>query len=302
MPTDKTYFACYLNSIRLRFSILLALLLHLLAETKAQSPLDYGKSDSISYLSLAELKKAGIDSLFVVNTPAKNGSKADHLTYLDIYDLSKAQSKVRVRHAECSSPNDPNELNELISTASWGNSTYWSLQDGELVQSGMEGYGTLEHFIYVHHDSFTLVEHLIQRAHFSYGGRIFYHPDGRPSYAVCCQFFGEQDSEAEESLQMQDTLDFLYNKEGLFLGRQYRSKKDEAGANPDLNPPPYLGRCYVGKSTMEDFALEQLGFKPRLLLIEIYRLAAFCFVLDTETGLYQPSRPLELESYSIPAD
>lgn len=286
-------------------SILILTFLLSLLEGSAQNPLDYGQSDSVYFISQNQIDALEIQSIYIVEVLNDTGGMNENIDLTEIDFTSHYTDLSDEWYACYDSIYQYPVLDSVIANAMFINGYYWNYNGDTLSAAGMEGYGTLCMSFYENVDDYVQVETMCKRESTVEFRKIYYHENGLPKYSVCCEWWDDDEYLEEDYIPnpvsdyvlFGDTIHYIYDGNWKYMGTK-------AGANSELLPvfgedlPKYYGpfyQIYVAKAPMENYIQSRLGFKPKRILIEIYRKAALMFLYDSKIEKYVQVETIVLE-------
>lgn len=201
----------------------------------------------------------------------------------------------------------------IMSKAYVVNSDFWSFENNRLLSNGKSGYGTLCRAELEDNDmgrlSVTKCDYDISQS----ANQIVYYPNGLPAYSVCCQIRHLAfDESSQFAIHKGDSIDyiedhssdttfFLYDENWLFQGMRQGLQTDYfeiptvSQSVGDENMEDVEKGYFINNEPFEKFVDRHIGYRPRLLLIEFYRLGVCSFTYDVASGMYFQGRTYCLE-------
>lgn len=290
---------CFLKSI-IAFS-----LLFIGSSIYAQNPFDYGQTDSIYFISSNRIDTLGFEFIYVVDKLNETGGMNEDID-LTIIDFSSHHSSLHDGwYAGYDTTAQIPILDSLISQALFINGYFWDYENDTLSGAGMEGYGTLCTSYYENEKGYTLVETMCKRETTVEYRKIHYHDNGLPSYWVCCEWVNDDEYDEYDNNPLppayyvvySDTTYLIYDSEWRYLGLKERNHADFKAVfneEPAKHYSPFY-QAYLDKVPMERYMETHIGFKPKRILIEIYRKAALMFIFDVSIEKYVQLETIVLE-------
>lgn len=184
------------------------------------------------------------------------------------------------------------------------NSDFWSFEGDKLLAAGKSGYGTLCHSELEDNGAYRTSVFRCDYAVSQMATQIAYYPNGLPAYSVCCQIqYLAFDESAQFAVNKGDSIDyveqhssdttfFLYDENWLYQGMRRGlqtnyleippMEKADEGETAEETEKGY----YINNEPVEKFVDRHIGYRPKLLLIEFYRLGVFSFNYDAASGMY----------------
>lgn len=273
--------------------------------TFAQNPFDYGKTDSIYFISSSGIDRLGIEVIHIVD-PEQEGQTGgmNQNINLSIIDFSNHHERLEDNwHVDYDSTQIP-PLDSLIENALFINGSFWSFDDNRITMSGMEGYGTLCYREYQQTEHYTSAIQFCKHSTIVDERRIYYHPNGLPNYKVCCN-----SKEIEEELEndtiaglpegsFSDTTFYIYDAMWKLVGLVKMDNGEMTKSLPFSYSPNKRNegyQVYLNKQKLETFVDAKIGARPELILIEIYRLAVLSFHYSKAQNQYIYTYEVDLE-------
>jgi hypothetical protein len=268
----------------------------------AQQPFNYGKSKKIYFLSRKEIAKAGIETIYITSIP-KDLKELPENTSISIIDFTNDKRFTNGWFPYYGKRKIRPKLNMLLDSSDFMNGNFYELgDDGRIAMSGMEGHGALCQETYEHDSLFTYASMTCKFGETSTTRKIFYYSNGLPKYSVCCStdsfnYSIEEDSaviQKDTSEDFKDTTWNIYNSKWQVTGT--RTKE---GIKPifTFGYAKYEPQetYYINKTQFETFIDKKIGYRPALLLFEIYRNAVIAFKYDAKAKKYYEGGEISLE-------
>lgn len=260
----------------------------------AQYPFDFGKTDSIYYFSRHDIDSLNIYHIYEVEPLNEQGSMGQDINIFDC-DYADDDGIIRERWLTYSSTSNDYDLQLLIDSAWFVNGGFWYLENDELSSVGLEGYGSLCESDVITKQGFKEY-HTYCKGEDSIGIRkVFYHENGLVNYMVCCdkEYMGDDESLDENPNSFLDTTWNVYDEDWRIVS--FVESKDtvtalrvlEDSRKHDFSENYSL---FVNQEPFEDFIDQNIGFRPKTILFEIYRNAVFVFRYNPEHKRYWRGR------------
>ena len=272
----------------------------------SQNPFDFGKTDSIYFISASDIDSLNIQKIYIVDPEREGQTGGMHQNInLSVIDFSSHHESLTDHwHVETDTISLP-PLDSLIENSVFINGSFWNYEDGFLSDAGMEGYGTLCTNGYTREEEFTLVENGCKQSAEISNHLIYYYSNGLPNYSVCCESINIEEEELEtDTVELNqeeiytDTTFYQYNADWKF--REIWPSSDDY-RNQSITIDSYNGnltkgyQVYINKVEFGDYLDRTIGFRPRLILIEIYRFAVLSFTYSEKDKKYIYTYTIELE-------
>jgi hypothetical protein len=188
-------------------------------------------------------------------------------------------------------------LDSLIKKAGFVNGMFYDFENGRPVSIGMGGYGALCHNTYEYTDSVTLVSDYCKYGETSSTYYLYYHSNGLVQYKVCCSGGSILEDEVIDSLEeadniqeMNDTTFYIYDERWRIHKIRNQDKKEDdpvaQALNKNIESDYQFHQCYINEDVFERYIDKTIKFRPRLILVEIYRNAVFVFKYDDKIKKY----------------
>jgi hypothetical protein len=273
--------------------------LFLFFSSYAQQPFNYGKSKNIYFLSRKEIAKAGISQIYVTSNP-KLVKNAANEAFLSIIDFSDPNAFRNGWYPYTGKARKRLSLNELLDSSDFmnGNVYEWD-ENGKIAMIGMEGHGALCQDEYNHDSLFTSVVESCKFSDITSSSKIYYNPNGLPKFKVCCSIDSlsvEDDSTIviDDSEDYKDTTWNIYNPKWQITGT-----KTKAGFKSIFSfrysTADAVETYYINRKSFESFIDKMIGYRPAMLLFEIYRNAVIAFKYDAKAKKYYEAGEISLE-------
>lgn len=280
------------------FPILFLLLLSF--SSYSQQPFNYGKSKNIYFLSRKEIAKAGIKNIYITTIP-KLLKDVPTEAYVSIIDFSDPNAFRNGWYPYYGKAQKKLSLKELLDSSDFmnGNVYEWD-EDGRIVMSGMEGHGTLCRDEYEHDSLFTYANNYCRFGEVYTTRKICYYSNGLPKFSACCSI-DSMNSETQDSVvtatdpeDYKDTTWNIYNAKWQVTGTRTKDsiKPIFTFTSAKANP---LETYYINRNRFERYIDRLIGYRPQLLLFEIYRNAVIAFKYDAKAGKYYEAGEISLE-------
>jgi hypothetical protein len=280
------------------FAILFALLLGF--NSYPQQPFNYGKSKNTYFLSRQAIAKAGIKNIFITTLP-KLLKDVPTEAYVSIIDFSDANAFRNGWYPYYGKARKRLSLDELLDSSDFmnGNVYEWD-ENGKIILNGMEGHGTLCRDEYEHDSLVTYASNYCKQGNAYTIRKIFYHKNGLPKFSVCCSI-DSMNTEAGDSIiaeanpeDYKDTTWNIYNAKWQVTGT-----KTKGIVKPIFNfayaKSDPAETYYINRSNFERFIDKMIGYRPAMLLFEIYRNAVIAFKYDAKAKRYYEAGEISLE-------
>jgi hypothetical protein len=198
-------------------------------------------------------------------------------------------------------------------------------ENGKIAMNGSEGYGALCQREYKHDRAFTLGIESCKYDVTSSAIKIFYYKNGLPRYKVCCKtdssnvetydstivadslpayetdtlpIYSEEESpylffkKNDQPWHYTDTTWFIYDAKWRIKGikTKWTGFTDIFGKKES-----FADQWYINNTRFEIFIDKKIGYRPKHLLLEIYRNAVFSFRYDERRKKYFYNGDIELE-------
>ena len=300
-----------------RFLIFVVFSLFWYASVYAQvkSVFDYGKNEDVYFISAAEIDSLGLSSFIEITgrQPGESGGMHENWDVME-YDFSYDGfvEKWSIAHLD---DNWTFQLDSLLDNTRFINGFCLYLDRGDLQEYGGFGYGSFDYIEVLERNDSCSISLTNCRGHcgsFMKGHRSinYFSKDGR---LIQSHIFDEEPldyakDENEENRSNRDSLQqvnvvdtfyYKYNDQGQLIQfndytfdpknplKEYESKLIE-----DRNK---FYQMFVGETPMEEHIQKQLGVKPSLLILEIYRYGAFFLIYNSIEHKYYPLDIIVLE-------
>ena len=282
-----------------RIIITLLLLCILIGNSVAQSPFDYGKTKNIYFISTKEIQKHKIDHIYTITASPEYGK-------WDFFDIDFTDISHRFYNKWCQGRDDSSNiprLDSLILEAEEGgnyvNASFYSFENNRIEQAGMAGMGALCYSNYTFYKGYSIADESCKYANKGTQKKIVYFPNGRVNYTVCCKI-----SDLENRIigrrkdVFKDTTYYSYNSKRKVLG--YKNKKQLAKFTPIFSKmvrqhTDIIIQTFINQTTFESYIDQMIGYRPKLLLFEIYQNAVLPFHYDSKQKKYIEMLDIHLE-------
>jgi hypothetical protein len=289
---------CYIYYMRSLFILLLVLSG---AIGHSQEPFNYGKSKNIYFLSRTDIARYGIREIYVVSLPKFLKDVPDE-AYVSIIDFSDSNSYRNGWYPYYGKAKKRLSLQELLDSSDFMNGSYYELnEDGKIANAGMEGKGALCREEYQHDSLYTLAVEDCKYGEASTTRKIFYHSNGLPKCAVCCEVDSFKDVNDEDSIvqpaqpgDYHDTTWYIYNARWQVVATRTRDGIKNI-FQPATGRSEPGDRLYINKTLFENFIDKKIGYRPKMILFAIYRNAVLVFKYDAKTKKYFEAGEISIE-------
>jgi hypothetical protein len=266
----------------------------------AQNPFDYGQSEEIYFMSAKQLQSLEIENIQVLDILNEPGGMHEDISLFSL-DFSWENGSFTEAWFIHTDTAKTFIVDSVMAQASYVNSTIWNFKDGYLNYSGNEGYGTMCSDFYEILNDTLWVESSCEKSSSVTTRKITYRSNGLPDKNICC-LFDDYDLEEDEPISMsentflKDTLTYVYDK----LWRVIGLKRSDAQIETiiDLDAPNHSSKfyqVYIKGTEMEAYADRHLGFRPTLILMEMYRKGAITFTYSKQLKKYLYTNVIVLE-------
>lgn len=272
------------------------LLLTLQAAAQAQSPFDYGKTRNIYFLSRRDIRKEQIAHIYTIEGDKQKGSWA-------FFDIGFNTYPGFYNHL-CQSRWDSSQLPSLDSLMAMADDYLVGTEydfDGDKISARIEGHSITEYTV---HKGFAISRTAERQMEQTSEALINYLPDGRVHAIICCQWLEDGGKIRCGAGVFRDTTYYRYDGQKRVTGYQIIRGHHPAKANPAFIPifkalkrqhdAPYQ-QAYIGKVPFESFVDRLIGYRPKLLLLEIYKNAVLPFQYDSKRKRYVECADIHLE-------
>lgn len=261
----------------------------------SQNPFDKGKTIDYYYLSLTDLDSLGIYEIKNVVKLEKTGLMHQDTDFF-IISFSSAPNRITDNwHIYNDSSKIP-ELINLMNESRFINGEFWELENGLLQSSGLLGYGTLCENYYERDSTITKIYRVCKGDDEGrLTGEIKYYDNGLPKLKTTIE-----GSYIENTLKV-DTLYYIYDVNFKIIGTKWNYENDvnllfssDKSNQGNANSNNYY-QIFINDELFENFIENMTGFRPKILVIEVYRLAALTFRYDRNEKKYYQTETIELE-------
>ena len=271
------------------------------AGAQAQSPFNYGKTKDVYFLSRKEIHNAGIVHIYTVEADEQRGNWA-------FYDIGFNQHPSSFYNRLCQSKWDSTRippLDSLIaSSADFIVSSEYDVEGNKIRSRLVESFSLTDYTFY---KGYAVTSNTERQIEGSTEAKINYLPDGRVGTIVCCKWLDADGSLSKEGRKLgvfRDTTFYMYDRQNRVTGYErtdgYAPKKRKAPFMPifknlkRMHESRYT-QAYVGNIPFEQYIDHLIGYRPRLLLLEIYRNAVLPFQYDSRQRKYIECADIHLE-------
>jgi hypothetical protein len=271
--------------------------------SKCQHPFNYGKTKNIYFFSKADIKRLGIKNIYTRIFRTEPGGMHEMVDLLD--DDFSGENSVRGGWFIYDGQKKKPSLQFLIDSSDFVNGTFYEFDEsGKISTAGMEGYGSLCATEYQHEKKYTLADQYCKQNAITTGSKIFYWPNGLVKYSVCCKndtldhdrFAGDSIVTELKSLpDYSDTTRYVYNSKWQITGTVSKHKPSTSIFQLVSGYASGEYQSFINKTAFESFVDKKIGYRPRLVLFEIYRHAVFTFQYDEKTKKYVRYEEISLE-------
>lgn len=287
-----------------------------------RTPFDYGQNKQVYFLSREKRKQVGLNNIYIIEENLKNdlggmGELWD--VSLITFDTSTVTDDwYPMRSLD---ENFKYNFDSIVSKMEFLNGTGYEFSNGSLSHYGGGGYGTFEvkdidRLDTVSYITTSCAGHCSTSYLESYSKNVF-SQKGQLLYTVFYSKQSQSDSTKPElncimdyelflkgntnENNYNDTAFYKYDKEGriLKISKELSIKNSvdvqKLFGNPS-DPSGYqFHQCYIGKTKMEKFIKQKLGYIPKLLLIEIYSHGVFSFTFNELDHKFYRTETIVLE-------
>lgn len=191
-----------INSSFKKILLLLTLTLvhHLL---QAQSPLNYGKSRNIFFLSQRDIHRMGIEHIYSVTATPDESS-------WEFFDINFTDSSI-FRNNWCQALDDGSRipsLDSLIMDSGEGyiNGEFYAIKSGKIEAAGMSGRGALCYWSYAFGKKHSIATEGCKYQEYDNKRKIVYFPNGLVNYKTCCQTLDAEGKPISKASQIQPII------------------------------------------------------------------------------------------------
>lgn len=287
-----------------------------------RTPFDYGQNRQVYFLSREKRKQVGLNNIYIIEENLKNdlggmGELWD--VSLITFDTSKVTDDwYPMRSLD---ENFKYNFDSIVSKMEFLNGTGYEFSNGSLINYGGGGYGSFEvkdidRLDTVSYITTSCAGHCSTSYVESYSKNVF-NQKGQLLYTVFYSKQSQSDSTKPElncimdyelflkgninENNYNDTTFYKYDKEGRILkiskelSIKNSSDVEKLFGNPS-DPSGYqFHQCYIGKTKMEKFIKQKLGYTPKLLLVEIYSHGVFSFTFNELDHKFYRTETIVLE-------
>jgi hypothetical protein len=265
----------------------------------SQHPFNYGKTKNIYFLSRKEIAKAGINNIYTTTFP-KLLKDVPTEAYVSIIDFSDPNAFRNGWYPYYGKAQRRLSLKELLDSSDFMNGTVYEWdENGRIALNGMEGHGTLCQDEYQHDSLFTYANNFCKFGESYTTRKIFYHKNGLPDFSVCCSIDSlavEEDTTVakDDPEDYKDTTWNIYNVKWQVTGTKTKDiiKPIFSFAYSKSDPAE---RYFINRNNFESFIDKMIGYRPAMLLFEIYRNAVIAFKYDAKAKKYYEAGEISLE-------
>jgi hypothetical protein len=275
----------------------LLVLLGLGNSVHGQSPFDYGKSKEVYFFSATQITKHKIGHIFTIVKSPEQG-------YWDFFDIDFTDNQRKFYNKWNQFKGDSNkipQLDSLISEAgeAYGSATYYTFRQGKIDQVGQAGHGAVCYWIYKFYKGYSISDEGCKYSKESNAKKIVYRPKGLINYTVCCRKLDSDNKIIDYPKNVfKDTTFYIYNSKGKILG--FKTKKRQANYNPIFSNLTRQHseeniQTFINQTPFEQYIDQLIGYRPSLVLFEIYKNAVLPFQYDAKQRRYIEMRDIHLE-------
>lgn len=264
---------------------------------QAQSPFNYGKTRAIYFISTKEIKQYKIDHIYTITSSPENGR-------WDFFDIDFTDISSVFYNKWCQGSDDSSDIPLLDSLIPYTDNnyvqaTYYSFNNNNIDQAGMSGMGALCYSMYAFYNGYSIATESCKYANENNQKKVVYFKNRLVNYIVCCKRAdGEDDTTGRGKDAFKDTTYYIYNNRRTVVG--YKSKKQQTGftsifSNMAQKHSAIKSKTFINKTPFEQYIDQMIGYRPRLLLFEIYQNAVLPFQYDSKQKRYIEMLDIHLE-------
>jgi hypothetical protein len=261
----------------------------------AQSPFNYGKNKNIYFFSRNDMLKHQVRHIYTIAESPENRSWS-------FFDIDFAGLPDRYYNKFCDAHDDgskPPSLDSLLlDTVNYVNAKFYSFRDNKIEQEGMGGMGALCHSNYEFYKGYSIAEEACKYEMQTSSKKIVYFPNGLVNYKTCCEEVSLEETPVLHKAKYKDTTYYVYDSQKRIAG--YKKHKRQSAITPifkGLKRQQFETnlKIYVNRVSFEDFIDRVIGYRPKLILFEIYTHAVLPFQYDSESRQYVELEDIHLE-------
>ena len=261
----------------------------------AQSPFNYGKNKNIYFFSRNDVFKYQVHHIYTIAATPEDHS----WVFFDIdFTVLPNQFLNKFSDARDDGSNPPSLDSLLLDTVNYVNAGFYSFLNNKIEQQGMNGMGALCYSEYTFHKGYSIAKEACKYQTSTSKKKIVYYPNGLVHYKTCCEVSDVESKAAPASDKYNDTTYYVYDNQKKVTG--YKKHKRQSTITPIFS---HLKRqhfethldVYINKIPFEQFIDQTIGYRPKLILFEIYSNAVLPFQYDSKTRKYIEMEDIHLE-------